>query len=167
MTFKHTLMVGALLGIATLTTQAETVNINQNGSLVEMCASAEKQVAHDTAVMSVEMVATERDKVQAADKVNATMAQAVRMIKQKYPAVVFENANYKTYQERDEDGQPIKKWTVRQSYTLTSKKNHRHHRNCRTTARHGHPSRQYEHVFVAGGSPSCRATIGRHGVCRC
>lgn len=122
MTFKHTLIVGALFGIATLTAQAETVSINQNGSLVEMCASAEKQVAHDTAVMNIEMVATERDKVQAADKVNATMAQAVRMIKQRYPAVVFENANYNTYQERDEDGQPIKKWTVRQSYTLTSKK---------------------------------------------
>ena len=122
MTFKHTPIVGALFGIAALTAQAETVNINQNGSLVEMCASAEKQVAHDTAVMNIEMVATERDKVQAADKVNATMAQAVRMIKQKYPTVVFENANYNTYQERDEDGQPIKKWTVRQSYTLTSKK---------------------------------------------
>ena len=122
MTFKHTLIVGALFGIAALTAQAQTVSINQNGSLVEMCASAEKQVAHDTAVMNIEMVATERDKVQAADKVNATMAQAVRMIKQKYPTVVFENANYNTYQERDEDGQPIKKWTVRQSYTLTSKK---------------------------------------------
>ena len=58
MTFKHTLMVGALLGITALTAQAETVNIKQNGSLVEMCASAEKQVAHDTAVMSIEMVAT-------------------------------------------------------------------------------------------------------------
>ena len=78
MTFKHTLIVGALFGIAALTAQAQTVSINQNGSLVEMCASAEKQVAHDTAVMNIEMVATERDKVQAADKVNATMAQAVR-----------------------------------------------------------------------------------------
>ena len=45
MIFKHTLIVGALFGIATLTAQAETVSINQNGSLVEMCASAEKQVA--------------------------------------------------------------------------------------------------------------------------
>ena len=121
MRFKHTLIIGALFGIATLTAQAETVNINQNGSLVEMCANAEKQVTHDTGAMNFDMTVSERDKVQAADKVNSTMAQAVRMIKQKYPKAVFENQNYNTYQERDEDGQLIKKWTVQQSYSLTSK----------------------------------------------
>ena len=39
------------LSLTCAVAQAETVAINQNGSLVEMCASAEKMVAHDAAMM--------------------------------------------------------------------------------------------------------------------
>lgn len=100
--------------------QAETVGINQNGSLVEMCASAEKMIAHDSAMMNVDFSSTERDKVQAADKVNRTMSQAMQLIKQ-YRSVTVENQSYNTSQERDKDGQLTNKWTVQQSFALTGK----------------------------------------------
>ena len=91
------------LSLAYGVAQAETVAINQNGSLVEMCASAEKMVMHDAAMMNVDFSANERDKVQAADKVNRTMSQAMQLIKQ-YRSVTVENQSYNTSQERDDDG---------------------------------------------------------------
>ena len=117
------LVLAGLIGlsVATQVTQAQSVAINQNGSLVEMCASADKQVVHDIGVLNIDMSATDTSRVQAADKVNATMARAVKQIQQQYPEVVFDNANYNTYQERDKNGVPTSKWTVQQSYTLSSK----------------------------------------------
>ena len=91
------------LSLSCAVAQAETVAINQNGSLVEMCTSAEKMVAHDSAMMNVDFSVNERDKVQVADKVNRTMSQAMQLIKQ-YRSVTVENQSYNTYQERDEDG---------------------------------------------------------------
>ena len=108
------------LSLSCAVAQAETVAINQNGSLVEMCTSAEKMVAHDSSMMNVDFSANERDKVQAADKVNRTMSQAMQLIKQ-YRIVMDENQNYSTYQERDEDGKLMNKWVVQQSFSLTGK----------------------------------------------
>ena len=122
MKMKHYVAVLGLSGLSLAFTQAqaETVSINQNGSLVEMCASAEKMVTHDSAMMNVDFSARERDKVQAADKVNRTMSQAMQLIK-KYRSVTVENQNYNTYQERDSDGKVTNKWTVQQSFSLTGK----------------------------------------------
>ena len=108
------------LSLAYGVAQAETVGINQNGSLVEMCASAEKMVMHDAAQMDVDFSVNERDKVQAADKVNRTMSQAMQLIKQ-YRSVTLENQSYNTSQERDSDGKLINKWQVQQSFSLTGK----------------------------------------------
>ena len=100
--------------------QAETVAINQNGSLVEMCASAEKMVSHDSAMMNVDYSAQERDKVQAADKVNRTMSQALQLIK-KYNSVTVENQYYNTNQESDKNDKLKNRWNVQQSFSLTGK----------------------------------------------
>ena len=108
------------LSLTCAVAQAETVAINQNGSLVEMCASAEKMVAHDAAMMNVDFSVQNRDKVQAADSVNRTMSQAMQLIKQ-YRSVTVENQSYNTSQERDKDGQLTNKWLVQQSFSLTGK----------------------------------------------
>ena len=108
------------LSLAYGVAQAEPVAINQNVSLVEMCASAEKMVMHDAAMMNVDFSANERDKVQAADKVNRTMSQAMQLIKQ-YRSVTVENQSYNTSQERDDDGKLLNKWQVQQSFSLTGK----------------------------------------------
>ncbi len=122
MKFHPLPLLSLILGLSATHVHADTVNINQNGSLVEMCASAEKQITHDTAVISIDFAAHERDKKQAADSVNRNMAQAVQMIKAQYPSMVFENPSYSTYQEHDEQGQLINRWTVQQAYTLSSKR---------------------------------------------
>ena len=122
MKITQSLIALSLIGLscAYSLAQAETVAINQNGSLVEMCASAEKMVSHDSAMMNVDYSAQERDKVQAADKVNRTMSQALQLIK-KYHSVTVENQYYNTHQERDNDGQLKNRWNVQQSFSLTGK----------------------------------------------
>ena len=121
-TTRWSTLLGIAAGfIAIGQAQAQTTAINQNGSLVEMCASAQMQVPHDKATASISVSSTQRDKIQAADVVNGTMKEAIQFIKQKYPRVSIENQVYNTYQERDKNGQLVSRWTVAQGYSLVSK----------------------------------------------
>lgn len=113
------ILTATLFGATGLIAHAETVNINQNGSLVEMCASANEVVAHDTGSAAIDYSVTRRDKKEAADEVNRVMGQSVRTLKQNHPKIEWQNGYYQTYQEHDSDGKPLNKWTVRQSYQIS------------------------------------------------
>ena len=100
---------------------AQTVNnINQNGTLIELCASAQQDIMQDSANVNVSYKAENRDKRIAADEVNKRMTEAVRLVKASYPKVDISNQNYNTYQSYTAKGQS-KDWTVEQSFQLESK----------------------------------------------
>ncbi|AXF86514.1 hypothetical protein DTO96_102269 [Ephemeroptericola cinctiostellae] len=103
------------------TANAQTLNnINQNGTLVELCASAQQDIMQDSANVNVSYKAENRDKRIAADEVNKKMTEAIRLVKANYPKVDISNQNYNTYQSYTPKGQS-KDWTVEQSFLLESK----------------------------------------------
>lgn len=97
-----------------------TSNINQSGTLVELCASAQQDIMQDSANVNVSYKAENRDKRIAADEVNKKMTEAIRLVKANYPKVDISNQNYNTYQTYTPKGQS-KDWTVEQSFALESK----------------------------------------------
>lgn len=101
--------------------EAQTVsNINQTGTLVEMCASAQQEVEQDAANVQISYKAENRDKRIAADEVNKRMNAVIAQIKSDFPKVRIENQNYNTYQQYTPKG-ASKDWTVEQSFSLLSK----------------------------------------------
>ncbi|MGL4767780.1 MAG: SIMPL domain-containing protein [Formosimonas sp.] len=99
---------------------ANGLNVNQTGTLVELCASAQQEVAQDAANVNVSFKVEHKDKRVAADEVNKTMSALVTQIKSAYPNVKITNQNYNTYQQYTPKGQ-AKDWTVEQSFVLESK----------------------------------------------
>ncbi|TDR32385.1 putative secreted protein [Hydromonas duriensis] len=99
---------------------AQNVNVNQNGTLVEMCAMAQQEVEQDRANVQVSYKFENRDKRIAADEVNKTMTAVIQRIKTSFPEVKIDNQNYNTYQQHTSKGQ-AKEWTVEQTFTLESK----------------------------------------------
>lgn len=94
--------------------------INQTGTLVEMCASAQQEVEQDAADVQISYKSENRDKRIAADDVNKRMSAVIAQIKSEYPKVRIDNQNYNTYQQYTPKGQS-KDWTVEQSFRLESR----------------------------------------------
>ena len=118
---KNCLLALPFAGLFVQASHAQTVNnINQNGTLVELCASAQQDIMQDAANVNVSYKAENRDKRIAADEVNKKMTEAIRLVKASYPKVDISNQNYNTYQSYTPKGQS-KDWTVEQSFMLESK----------------------------------------------
>lgn len=100
--------------------QADALNVNQNGTLVELCASAQQEVENDAANVQISFKSEQRDKRIAADEVNKRMSAVMQKVKAAYPNIRVANQNYNTYQQYTSKGQS-KDWTVEQSFTLESK----------------------------------------------
>ena len=118
---KKILQTLAILAAAqTSYAHADGLNVNQNGTLVELCASAQQEVEQDAANVNVSFKSENRDKRIAADEVNKKMSAVIAQIKAEYPKIKIDNQNYNTYQQYTAKGQ-AKDWTVEQSFTLESK----------------------------------------------
>ena len=108
-------------GLLLQNSHAQTANnINQSGTLVELCAAAQQDVMQDAANVQVSYKAENRDKRIAADDVNKKMTSVIALIKAQYPKIEITNQNYNTYQNYNQKGQS-KDWIVHQSFTLESK----------------------------------------------
>lgn len=99
---------------------AEVLPINQSGTLIEMCASAQQDVEQDAAQASIHYKVENSDKRLAADAVNKKMTALINLIKVQYPSIEFSNQSYNTYQQYTPQGQ-TKNWTVDQSFNIITK----------------------------------------------
>ncbi len=115
---KKSLLLIALL--ATLTqAQAQNVpNINQTGTLVELCGQADEEVVQDRARVSVSFASTKQDKKSAANQVNQKMTEVLAALKAQYPAAQVMNQSYNTSQDYDDSGKAPRRWTVTQAFQL-------------------------------------------------
>ena len=79
-------------GLLLQNSHAQTANnINQSGTLVELCAAAQQDVMQDAANVQVSYKAENRDKRIAADDVNKKMTSVIALIKAQYPKIEITN----------------------------------------------------------------------------
>ena len=95
-------------------------NINQSGTLVELCASAQQEVLQDSADVRASYSVENRDKRLAANEVNQKMTEVVQRIKAQYPQIEIDTQNYNSYQQYTRKGRS-EDWTVQQTFKLKSK----------------------------------------------
>lgn len=118
---KNCLLALPFAGLFVTYAHAQAAPVNQNGTLVEMCASAQQEVEQDAAQASISYKIDNTDKRIAADAVNKKMTALINDIKAQYPSIEFGSQNYNTYQQYTPQGKS-KTWTVEQSFSIATKK---------------------------------------------
>lgn len=114
------LLLGSISPMLLYSKSVQAEPVNQSGTLVELCASAQQEVENNAANVQISFKAEHRDKRIAADQVNQRMSSLIQAVKSAYPTIKVTNQNYTTYQQYTPKGQS-KDWTVEQSFLLESK----------------------------------------------
>ncbi|GHA67647.1 hypothetical protein GCM10009007_05400 [Formosimonas limnophila] len=97
------------------------VDASVNATVVELCAAAQITLKEDTATLQFSYEAKNADKRLTADKVNSTVAEAIKAIKTDYPSAKVITGGYSTYEDYDQKGKVIG-WRAMQSFSIETKR---------------------------------------------
>ena len=115
---KKSLLFIALLA-SFMQAQAQNVpNINQTGTLVELCAQADEEVVQDRARVLLSFVSTKQDKKSAANQVNQKMTEVLAALKAQFPAAQVTNQSYNTSPAAYDHVGKVGSWRVRQGLVI-------------------------------------------------